>query len=1102
MTRHPAVSADRIAFSFADDLWVVPREGGVATPLVSPRGLETNPRFSPDGERIAFVGNYEGDVDIYTIDVRGGLPQRVTHHPQDEVLDGWTAGGELLFHGGGLSHRSRMPKLFTVSPEGGLPEALPVPYGTFGAISDDGRYLAYTPTDRVGRTWKRYRGGLASDIWLFDLETQEARRLTDFEGTDELPMWHGETLYFVSDAGENHRINLWSLDVESGERRQVTNFDDDVRWPSIGAGAIVFVVGSELRLLDLAIGESSVVDFEIPGAQPQLLPRQVDAAQFINPITWDVSPSAKRLCVEARGDVWTLPAEKGTPRNLTRTSGVAEREPAWSPDGRWIAYMSDESGEYELWVVQSDGKGERRRVTTDGAPFRYSLRWAPDSEKLSLVVKGGYLKVVDVESGEVTDVDEHPLAQYPATLNASWSHDSRWIAYLRSHEGLSGSSVHLYEVETGERHQVTAEHFAQTRVCFDRAGDYLYYVSESHYSPTYSDIDSTWVYRETSVVHVVPLRADMDSPFAPEVDEETWEEVSDEEESDEGEGDDSTETSEAAGVTGEDSSESTESEAGDDAEVEGEDAEDEDDSKEEEEDPMRIDLEGFERRAIPLPIDPGAFGTLSVAESGALLFLRRKAGGYADLKTFDVSADEPEEELVVSDVEGYTLNAKGDMVLYLSSGRPHLCGVGAGAKGEAVSTSGMEVEIEPREEWAQVFRDTWRLFRDFFYVPNMHGVDWDAAYERYASLLEHAASRRDVAYLIGELISELNVGHAYSGGGDIERGSRRNVGLLGVDFDLEEGAYRITKIYEGGPWDSDARGPLSQPGVDVAEGDYLLAVDGRELDTSKDPWAAFGGKAGKLVTLTVSDQPTLDDDAREVVVRAEGSEAGERFWSWVESNRAYVDEKTNGRVGYIYVRSTGVAGQNDLVRQFYAQTTRDALIIDDRWNDGGQIPTRFVELLNRPVVNYFARRDGADWKFPYDAQHGPKCMLINGSAGSGGDAFPDYFRAAGLGKLVGRRTWGGLVGLSGNPNLIDGGVISIPTFGYFEQDGTWGIEGHGVEPDIEVMDDPGLMVDGGDPQLDAAIELMLRELEERPHRQPQRPAPPDRSGMGLPPEDF
>ncbi len=1063
MLRYPDISDEHIVFSYGDDLWVVADEGGVATPLASPVGLERNPRFSPDGERIAFVGNYDGNTDLYTVDVAGGVPFRVTHHPTRELLTDWTAQDELLYHTRGTAGSSRQNMLFTVSPAGGLPTQLPVPFGSWGALSPDGKRIAYSPTSRVGRSWKRYQGGLASDLWLLDLASGDARALTSFAGTDVMPMWRGESIYFLSDAGENHRLNLWVIGADGSGLRQVTNYDADVQWPAIGGDRIVFVVGDSMRVLDLASEADRIVEVRVPGAKPLLREQWVDASEFIENYT--ISPSAKRLGLEARGDLWTVPAKKGTPRNLTRSSGVFEREPEWSPDGRWIAFMSDETGEYELYVIQSDGKGERRRVTTNAAPFRYALTWSPDSKWICYVLKGGYLELVNVETGEITRIDQDPFAQYSETLDANWSHDSAWIAYTKGQPGsISSSSIYLYELATKTSTQVTSDYFPQHEPCFDRAGDYLYYIGRGSFTPEYSELDSTWIYTKSDVLHIVPLRADMASPFAPMSDEEAW--GDDDEQDAVSEDDDKAEGAEVAGDAG----------------------------------PLKVDFKGFEARSIRLPIAAGKFRSLAVNDGGALLYMRRKADD-SPIMLFDVAADDPEEKVVIADVDGFGLTAKGDQLIYLKGSNVYIAPATADAKGEQISTSGLSVMIDPRAEWAQILRDAWRLQRDFFYVENMHGVDWDGVYTKYSALLEDATSRRDLGFLIGEMIAELNVGHAYSRGGDVENPMERNTGLLGVDFSLENGAYRIATIYQGGVWDSDARGPLSQPGVDVNEGDYLLAVNGVALDVSQDPWAAFGGLAGKIITLTVSAKPVMDDEAREVVVEALSSERNLRYRSWIEGTRRYVEEKSGGKVGYIYVPSTGRDGQSDLVRQFFPQLDKQALIIDDRWNGGGQIPTRFIELLNRPVVNYWARRDGTDWTWPNDGHHGPKCMLINGAAGSGGDAFPAYFRAMDLGKLIGTRTWGGLVGISGNPGLIDGAFMSVPTFGYYDKDGTWAIEGHGVDPDIEVIADPTLMKDGADPQVDAAIELMLREIEAKGYQAPKRPAAPDRSGMGIAEED-
>lgn len=1080
MLRYPDISANAIVFVYADDLWVVSREGGVAIPLASPNGLETFPRFSPDGSTIGFAGNYDGNTDLYTVPIAGGVPVRVTHHPASETMCDWTPDGQLLFMSRGQDNLGKRAQLYTVPADGGLPEKLPVPYGAFGTLNSDGEWLAYVPWSRDGRTWKRYRGGMASDVWLFNTTTHESERVTDWEGTDSLPMWHGNTVYYLSDAGSNHRLNIWSFDTETKEKKQVTKFNDyDVKWPSIGpgptgSGEIIFQHGSDLTVIDLASGIQRSVDIQIPGARPTLRSKRVDASEYIQ--SYAISPTGKRVVSEARGDIWSLPAENGTPRNLTASSGVAERDPSWSPDGRWITYFGDETGEYELYLTQSDGKGETRQLTNDGAVFRYSVKWSPDSEKLLYTDKTGKFFVVDVESGAQTLVDQDPWANGPSGSVKNWSSDSRWIVYERCSEDVPVLSIWLYNVESKTSTQVTASMFNDENPVFDREGKYLFFKSNRHFSPEYDDLGTTFIYPGSEVLVCVPLSDETPSPFAPESDEEEWEdEDSEEEESEEGE-------------------------------EEGEDESEESDEDEEEEDePIDIDLDGFERRAILLPIDPGGFGLIDTNSSGHVIYTRTGRNGNsidATLQILDLEDDDHEEKKIVEGIGGYHLSADGEKVLYLKGGKAMIADASADADGTAVVTDGMDAMIAPRDEWAQLFHDAWRIQRDFFYDAGMHGVDWDGVRKQYLPMLADCVTRQDVSYVIREMISELNVGHAYYWGGDVESAPRENVGMLGADFEEADGMYKFARIHEGAKWDLDARGPLSQPGVENLIGKFLHAVNGIPVDATKDPWAYFQGLAGKKIVLTVADTANRSDDtARDLVVEAIGSEANLRYRGWIEANRAYVEEKTGGRVGYIYVPDTGVNGQNNLVRQYFGQLDKKALIIDERWNGGGQIPTRFIEMLNRPVTNYWARRDGHDWTWPPDAHQGPKCMLINGLAGSGGDAFPAYFRRAGLGKLIGMRTWGGLVGISGNPALVDGGYTSVPTFGYFETDGTWGIEGHGVDPDIEVIDDPALMWDGGDPQLDAAIAHILGELESNPYVKPERPASPDRSGMGIPAAD-
>jgi len=1094
MIRYPDVSKDLIVFSYANDLWTVPKSGGVATPLASPPGPELFPRFSPDGQTIAFVGNYDGGRDIYTIPVTGGIPTRVTHHPAAEWLTGWTPDGRILYFKSGLAGMGRMSQIFAVSPDGGMFEQLPPAYGAMGAVSPDGRRLAFTQHTRDNRTWKRYQGGMATHIWVMDLDTLEAEQVTTWEGTDTQPMWHGNNLYYLSDEGPQKRLNIWSIDMRNGQRRQITTHaDHDVKWPSIGPGSrnegeIVYQLGPELRLLNLRSGRSQAVNVTIPGARPHIRTRTVDAGNHIQ--SWGVSSTGQRAVFEARGDVWTIPFETGTPRNLTRTSGAAERSPAWSPDGRWIAYFSDETGEYELYVRQSDGRAEPRQLTTDTQTYYFDPTWSPDSKHIVYNDKAGNIWLTTVETAETRQIDRDDWAYRP---RYSWSHDSNWIAYSKnSPNGLS--AIWLYDVAAGEAHKVTSDMFGDSSPTFDRKGEFLYYVSTRDFtSPIYEDVGSTFVYAGLDRVLAVPLRTDVAHPFAVTIDEETWK---DDEKKPEDKPDENN-----------DQADEGEADNGAEAADEGDDAKDEtkDDDKPE---TLRIDLDGFERRAILLPIDRGTHRGLSVNDKGHLIYMTGPARGMQgswSIQTFDIHAKPKDRkaEQVIDNAQGYDMTADGKkLMVALGGNRFGLINAAKGQRAETVvRPSGLETDINPREEWAQLLRDAWRRHRDFFYVENMHNVDWDKVYETYSAMLADATSREDVGFIIGEMIAELNVGHAYYWGGDVEPEPSRNVGMLGADFELHDGAFRIARIYEGAAWDADARGPLSQPGVNVKEGDYLLAVDGVEIDTDRDIYAAFLGLAARPVALTFSDQPTLGADGadeRRVVVETLRGEGALRYRAWVEHNRRLVEEASNGRIGYIHVPDTGVNGQNELFRQFFGQTHTEALIIDERWNGGGQLPNRFIELLNRPRTNYFARRDGKDWPVPFDTHQGPKAMLINGLAGSGGDMFPYLFRFHNLGKLIGTRTWGGLVGITGMPPLIDGGYTAVPTFGFYETDGTWGVEGYGVAPDIEVIDHPTKLARGQDPQLEAAIAHLLAELEAGKGYTPApRPADPDRRGMGL-----
>ena len=1050
LLRYPAVSRTHIAFVYGGDVWVVGKGGGVAHRLSSPAGEEAFPRFSPDGGRIAFTGNYDGNPDIYVIPTMGGAAERITFHPEADRVIEWSADGRILFASARTSEKDRFSKLFRVSASGGLPETLPVPFGEFGAIAPDGRTLAYTHHTGDFRTWKRYRGGFTTDIWLFDLESKTSQKVPGENSTDTQPLWHGATLYFLSDRGVRERMNLWRYETGSGELRQVTSFTEhDVRFPSIGPEEIVFENGGQLYLLPLAGGEPRPVDVRVVTDLASVKPRAQPVTRLVQSV--GISPTGMRAVVEARGDVFTLPAEHGTPRTLTQTSGTAERSPSWSPDGRQVAYWSDRTGEYELTLRNADGSGEERTVTRLGPGFRYGASWSPDGRQIAFIDQAMRIQILDVASGEARVIDRAHTWTHGALqgFTVSWSADSRWLAYSRD-QVRGNDAVFLYDTRNQRLHQATNGFYPATNPVFDPEGRYLYLLTDRSFTPVYSAVDNSWVYTNPQVIAAVPLRRNVPSPLDARSDEEPVRDLSG--------------TPKAA-------------ESASDAAAKPPVAVD-------------IDLEDFERRLVVLPPKPGNYGELQ-AVAGKVLYHRHPRTGTvaADEKQAVVWYDlkERKEETLVEDATTFQVSADGKKMLVRLRDRYAIVNVAPNQKLEkTLAVDALETVVNPREEWRQIFADAWRLQRDYFYDPNMHGVDWEAMRRQYGALLDDAITREDVNFVIGELIAELNASHTYRGGGALEQPLSRSVGMLGADFALENGAYRIARIIDGAPWDSEVRSPLRQPGITVREGEYLLAVNGTPLDVTKDPWAAFQGLAGQTVSLTVNDRP-VQAGARTLLVQTLPNEARLRNLAWIDANRQRVEAASGGRVGYIYVPDTGVNGQTELIRQFYGQFGKDGLVIDERFNSGGQIPDRFVELLNRPITNFWAIRDGEDWQWPPVAHTGPKAMLINEWSGSGGDAFPFYFKQAGLGPLVGKRTWGGLIGISGVPALIDGGGVTVPTFAIYS-DGEWIIENHGVEPDIEVEADPARMWDGGDPQLERAVQEVMRALQERPPVRPARPA--------------
>ncbi len=1087
MMRYPDVSATQIAFVYAGDIWVAPKTGGQAMRLSSPKGEETFPRFSPDGSKIAFSGDYDGNVDIYLIPAAGGLPKRLTYHgAPDRMLEWYPDGKSILFASTRSAEKDRFNQLFKISADGGLPEKLPVPYGEFGSISADGKTLAYTPISTDFRTWKRYRGGMNPAIWLFDLQTFAFKDLTGNDAANSIPMWHGSTLYFLSDRDENKRANIWACDTKTGAFREITKFADlDVHFPSMGPEDIVFENGGRLYLLNLATEKYDEVKIQVLTDRTTLKPHLEDVSKSAHEA--DFSPNGKRVVFEARGDIFTVPAEHGVVRNLTASSGVAERFPAWSPDGKTIAYFTDRSGEYELAIRPADGTGKEEILTKLGPGFRFHISWSPDSKKLAFIDQTMRVRLHDLDKKE-TSVIAQELWMYEGNLHGfspTWSRDSRWMAFPQDSENRRTTIV-LYDTTTRKTNIVTSAYYDDDQPTWDADGKYLYYVSGRELAPDYSDLDSTWIYANTAQIMAVSLRKDVPSLLAPRNDDEGDKDTSKDKKKD---GDKDKDKDKKKDEKKKDAADAKERSTDDKK------SGDDDADKKKAPEPVEIDLADFERRAIALPIKSGPVELVG-STSGQLIYLRRPRTGSAEEKSklqyYDL--EKREEKTILDDADFAILAAGGKKILVRRKTEYAIIEPKEDQKfDKKVPVSGLEAMIDPVAEWQQIFTDTWRFFRDFFYDPNMHGEDWNAMRARYGGLLKDAVTRWDVNYIQGELIGELNSSHTYRSGGDVETGLQRGVGYLGVDFSLENGAYRIAKIIDGAPWDAEVRSPLRMPGINVSEGDYILAVNGTPLDASVEPYAAFQGLAGKDVYLTVNNKPDMEG-SREILVETLSSEARLRNLAWIEHNRQRVEKLSGGKIGYAYVPDTGQGGETELVRQFRAQYNKPGFIVDERFNSGGQIPDRFIEMLGRKTLNYWGVRDGHDWRWPTIGNAGPKAMLINGWSGSGGDCLPFYFRQAGLGPLIGQRTWGGLIGITGAPELVDGGTVSVPTFGIYGTNGEWIIEGHGIDPDIAVVDDPSLMAKGGDPQLERAVQEVMKSLEANPMVAPKKPAYPNRSG--------
>jgi len=1060
--RNPTVNGTHIVFEWAGDLWTVPRAGGVATRLTSGVGMETDPSFSPDGSLVAFTGEYDGNRDVYVVPADGGEPERLTWHPGDDVVAGWTRDGKRILFSSARASYSRFPRLFTVGFDGGLPEQLPLPMGERGSYSPDGTRIAYEPLAQWQPDWKRYRGGQTDKIWLADLSDSSVVEIPRNNSNDHHPMWIGDTVYFLSD--RDGAKTLFAYDVASrAVERMIDNDGFDITAADAWSGddapaAIVYEQMGSIGLYEVERGTWRNVDIRATADFTTLRPHFMKVGDRLQAAS--ISPSGARAVFQARGEIVTVPADKGDVRNLTNTTGVMELDPAWSPDGQRIAYLSDASGEYALHITDQLGAGEVTKIELP--PFFYSEpRWSPDSKKIVLRDKGLRLWVIDVEEGSLVEVDKNPIGFPDGVMEPSWSPDSEWIAYARQIDNRL-RAIFLYSVSKGVAHQVTDGLSDARYPVFDAGGKYLYFTASTDIGPQFSFPElSRIAHHVTRSVYAMVLAADQPSPLAPESDEETLKPAAVEDEA-------------AAGTPGPPGAAAEPPE------------------------PVRIDLDGLEQRSVALPFEQLDFVGLLAGTAGRLFALERPAvnpGSFTfgppayNVHTFDFDTREPKK--ILEGVMSFDVSADGSKVLYrqgpawwiktaaeIATPSPMPLPPGANAA-TPLRTGEVTVWVDPGAEWAQMYEAAWRGERDFFYDRGLHGLDLGWARETYRVFLDGVAHRSDLTYLFTQMLNELSVGHLFVRGGDEPEADTIPGGLLGCDYAIDSGRYRISKIYNGESWNPKLRAPLTEPGETVAEGEYLLAVDGHELTAEDNVHALLENTADRQVVIRVG--PSADgSDARDITVVPVRDEAGLRNRAWIEENRRRVGELSNGRLAYIYVPDTAFGGYTAFNRYFFAQTNKHGAVIDERFNGGGLLSDYIVDYLVRPVLAYAYYREGGKTPIPGGAIYGPKAMLINELAGSGGDALPWFFAKRGVGPLIGKRTWGGLVAAMTMPEFMDGGMATAPDGAIYGLDGEWEVENVGVPPDIEVDFDPALWRQGRDPQLETAVEWLLAELERKP----------------------
>jgi tricorn protease len=1080
LLQQPTMSRTQIVFVYGAQLWSVSRDGGDATRLTSGAGIQTAPHFSPDGKWVAFSADYGGNLDVYVVAAAGGVPRRLTYHPAPDVVQGWTPDGKnILFESNRNAFARDADNLFTVPLAGGLPHQLPFPLADQGTISPDGTQLAYRPTQYPAGTWSHYRGGTESKIWIAKLADSSYREIPRGDWNDMRPMWLGSNIYFLSD--QRGPFTLYAYDL--GTRRisaLIPNNGLPIMQASAGPDGIIYSQFGSIHIYDPATQREHEVPIHVAGDFAQVLPHFDNVADHIRDAA--ISPTGARALFEAHGEILTVPAEHGDIRNITQSPAVADRSPAWSPDGKSIAYFSDESGEYALHVSNQSGLGPVRKINLGDPPsFYYDPQWSPDSRKIAYTDKRLNLWYVNLDKGVPIRIDADLYDTPEPALDPTFSPDSQWIAYtklLRNHM----RAVFVYSLQTGNSAQITDGLSDAGSAVWDKGGKWLFFTASTDSGPTTGWLDMSSIdHTVMRNVYVVVLAKDLPSPFAPLSDEE-------------GAATEPEAANDAAGAvrppehstSNRRSAPSTATESSSPAPK------------------VVIDLDGIDQRILAVPVPAADYNDLEPGAAGTLFLAAHQPStnppsddGPPDPSAFDVTKFEMKDRKltpVIAGIQGAQISFDGKKILYQQHGHWAIASTASAVKpGEGtLNMSGMKVYVDPRAEWRQMYHEVWRIERDFFYDSNLHGLDLRKAEAEYARYLPDLISREDENYLFNQMLSDLNVGHMFVAGGTFPTTPRVNVGLLGADYTIDHGRYRLATVYAGENWNPQLHAPLTQPGVNVTAGNYILAVDGQELRAPDNIYSHFLGKAGQQVVLRVG--PNADGaGAREVTVVPVGNEFNLRHRSWIEHNMQVVNRLSDGKLAYVYLPNTGDGGYASFNRYYLAQVGKQGAVIDERFNSGGMVANYIIENLQRRPTSYWYTREGEVFASPLDAIFGPKVMIINQYAGSGGDWIAWAFKRTGLGPTVGERTWGGLVGIYGYPQLIDGGTVTAPRLAFFSPDGSWDVENHGVAPDVPILLDPQAWRDNHDTQLEKAVALAMQALQSTPASLPHVPAFPNYS---------